>query len=1212
MSGLEVIGGISAIITLLDGSINVYDSARNDMKLPETFESVRRRLPVILHILQACQNDLERGKDSMPSDICQILENILDACHEKARKLREIFEMVIPGEKDTWEKRYAKVIGRLGKGNNVEELMVTLTQDVQLIVNNNAVNSVTLEQNVELEEILKEMKSVQSSSSGEAQTTNINSGQQIKRNAYVGTENFQSVSLRQKEDFSFRGPVGICLGQAPYIASELFVGRGYELDEIAKALDPNHKAQTQQRLVLGGMGGIGKTQLAIAHAKSGRGSYSSVFWLNAVSQATLNDSFRWAANIIFDIEDSGVLNDEELVRRVHQWLCAPKNTGWLLIFDNYDDPDQFRIEPYYPPACHGAIIVTTRRPALVAGIALDIKPLQNIEDSLEILQTRSKRENVQSDPHAKRLAERLAGLPLALASAGMYLHYGTITFEHYLQEYEKRWNINPRRPIQLQEYQERTLYTTWNLSYSRLEKEDPDAAKMLKLLAYFDNQRLWYELFRAGIADSSPEWLREVITDDVVFNGVMGVLAEYYFLDVHQASESWSMHNSVHDWTLAALNKDIDAKNYWYAFDCISASISGENANSFANLLYSPLAAHATRLVHQRFCKNDIMNNIPTHQLHQASLIGNLLREQVLLLPAERMYQHALAGYENALGADHTSTLDTVNNLGILYRDQGKLDQAEQMYQRALAGYEKALGVDHTSTLNTVNNLGNLYRNQGKLDQAEQMYQRALAGREKALGADHTSTLNTVNNLGVLYVDQGKLDQAEQMYQRALAGYEKALGLDQAEQMYQRALAGRANALGADHTTTLDTVNSLGILYQDQGKLDQAEQMYHRAGLGKEKNNTDVQMMETRKQVLGLEHSDALDLSLGAVSYNNHVDLGDSDSSIENDSVFSVPVSIPSTRTLESGRGEMNLLLIQELANLLHEDGVLFSLILVGISKELIGFERMRNNFRRLLKHFANSLREDILSESHRDLRSFVSSYSAMITRELFAMTHIDEERKLEPQALRAEHRTASVENRLVHERKVESYLQSLHRGGTAPQTNEAMEVFNSDDEESDQGSVAEEAGEDEPYEGSLQNLNQMKSFILESAAYHVLRRRLEEFVQPSLYSRLRDLVNRWSIPEHKNHGDAARYKLRNFVSELKRVSPHEIHIERDQNISRFVGFVGHYQYLIERWTREPWDWWPFPRCPRPLAESETRLRWKCVSIKLYTAPRSIDLGSNP
>lgn len=202
--------------------------------------------------------------------------------------------------------------------------------------------------------------------------------------------------MERKDDFSFRVPVGIQLGQAPYIASELFVGRSYELDEISKALRPNHKAQKQQRLVLGGMGGIGKTQLAIAYAHSGRGSYSSVFWLNAVSEAALKDSFRSIASHIFNVQKHGALEDKEIVRRIHQWLSDPKNTGWLLIFDNYDDPDQFQIDQYYPPASHGAIMVTTRRPDLVAGSTLRIEPFQDIKDSLAILQTRSKRENVQT------------------------------------------------------------------------------------------------------------------------------------------------------------------------------------------------------------------------------------------------------------------------------------------------------------------------------------------------------------------------------------------------------------------------------------------------------------------------------------------------------------------------------------------------------------------------------------------------------------------------------------------------------------------------------------------------------------------------------------------------------------------------------------------------------------------------------------------------
>lgn len=110
----------------------------------------------------------------------------------------------------------------------------------------------------------------------------------------------------------------------------------------------------------------------------------------------MKDSFRSIASLIFEVEEPGVLEDKEIVRRAHQQLCTPENPRWSLIFDNYDDLDQFEIDRYYHSASHGAILVTTRRPDLVAGTSLDIMPLQDIEDSLAILQTRSKRENVQS------------------------------------------------------------------------------------------------------------------------------------------------------------------------------------------------------------------------------------------------------------------------------------------------------------------------------------------------------------------------------------------------------------------------------------------------------------------------------------------------------------------------------------------------------------------------------------------------------------------------------------------------------------------------------------------------------------------------------------------------------------------------------------------------------------------------------------------------
>jgi RNA processing factor Prp31 len=204
MSGLEVIGAISAVIAILDSSIKVYDSAQKDLKLSETFNTVRSRLPVLLETLKTCASALQPVEDSLPVDVCEALETILTRCDETAGKLRQIFEKVLPGKADTRQERYVKIVKRLGKGNKVEELMVCITEDIQLVVNHHAVKSTGPEQTRALEAIIKEMRSVQSSlpeeedrgmtfnSEGGALTNYFvkDNGQQIINHAAVNTQNF--------------------------------------------------------------------------------------------------------------------------------------------------------------------------------------------------------------------------------------------------------------------------------------------------------------------------------------------------------------------------------------------------------------------------------------------------------------------------------------------------------------------------------------------------------------------------------------------------------------------------------------------------------------------------------------------------------------------------------------------------------------------------------------------------------------------------------------------------------------------------------------------------------------------------------------------------------------------------------------------------------------------------------------------------------------
>ncbi|KAJ5117722.1 TPR-like protein [Penicillium atrosanguineum] len=245
----------------------------------------------------------------------------------------------------------------------IEALMKSIAEDVQSIFRAHKVLAADSKQNAELDRTIGEMRFLMA--------------------------------------FSFQKPFGICLGRAPFLSTEFFVGRDDGLAALANALNPSLLTSELQHVVLGGVRGVGKTQLAKAYGESRSGSYESVFWLNAASESLLRQSFESLAVFIFN----DAPNEHAVIKLVHDWLSDATNPRWLLIFDGYNDPNQFNIEDYYPPSFHGAIIVTTRRPEFVKGTAIHVQPLQKLEDSLSILQNRSQRENVQSGGLSNHVAK---------------------------------------------------------------------------------------------------------------------------------------------------------------------------------------------------------------------------------------------------------------------------------------------------------------------------------------------------------------------------------------------------------------------------------------------------------------------------------------------------------------------------------------------------------------------------------------------------------------------------------------------------------------------------------------------------------------------------------------------------------------------------------------------------------------------------------------
>ena len=299
--------------------------------------------------------------------------------------------------------------------------------------------------------------------------------------------------------------------------------------------------------------------------------------------------------------------------------------------------------------------------------------------------------------------------------------------------------------------EDRSMLTTWTLSYNSLRLQSEHAAKLLMLWAFLDNQDLWYELLTPALEDEFanqlPPWFTNCVNDEFEFKECMGLLRKYSFVDAKTESSSFSMHPVLHHWCSHAFERD-KATMGWLAVIVVASAVPNrDELNSiFVGRRLLPHCDHVYSMLQEDFWNED-------YQLSVGSAcywLGRLCKDQGKMKEAEDLYLRALITREKILGPEHDSTLDTFNSLGVLHNDQGKHKEAEEMFVRALAGYEKIYGPEHSETLDVINNLGILYEKQGKTTEAEAMYLRALAGYEEIHGPEHSGTLDVMHNLGVV------------------------------------------------------------------------------------------------------------------------------------------------------------------------------------------------------------------------------------------------------------------------------------------------------------------------------------------------------------------------------------------------------------------------------------------------------------------------------
>jgi tetratricopeptide (TPR) repeat protein len=576
------------------------------------------------------------------------------------------------------------------------------------------------------------------------------------------------------------------IGVPPRIAS--FTGRADELDRLDAILMHEKPAAVTQasvgRAAVQGLGGVGKTSLAIEYAYRFRGLYAGVCLCPAETRTGLLSAL---ANLAVTL-GAAMAEEADVVKAAKAALrrLAEQRATWLLVYDNVPAPDH--IADLLPSA--GARVLITSRfsdwSELADEVTLDVLP---IEEAVALLRSRTGR----GYAGAQTLAEALGCLPLALDHAAAYCKRTQMRFADYAR---KAWSLIDAAPRGVG--YPRSVGATFDLAITEAVAQCQAAEALMAYLAQCAPERIPMTLVEGAVEDEAGR-----------MNG-LAALSEVSLLR-HDPFEDGKPAVTVH--RLVQMVARARSETRGAVQETVERLIARLAAiypeDGFSNThswpMCAPLTPHLLTLGDAH----------PDHASMSADCPKLLTRAGEYFLGRAAYFQAApllrdvLAIREKTLGPEHPDTAESLNNLAHLLQAQGDFAGARPLYERALAIREKTLGPEHPYTAVSLNNLASLLRTQGDLAGARPLYERALAVAEKALGPEHPDTATCLNNLASVLKAQGNFAGARPLYERALAIREKALG--------------------PEHSDTAASLNDLAVLLSKEGDFAGARLLLKRA-----------------------------------------------------------------------------------------------------------------------------------------------------------------------------------------------------------------------------------------------------------------------------------------------------------------------------------------------------------------------------------------------
>jgi tetratricopeptide (TPR) repeat protein len=542
----------------------------------------------------------------------------------------------------------------------------------------------------------------------------------------------------------------------------VFVGRSSALGQLGGALAAGASAVITQAVY--GLGGVGKSELALQHAAAHLADYSLIWWITAEDPAQIQAGLAaLAARLCREIATAGTT--EDAAGWAIGWLQTHR--GWLLILDNVNDPTD--VELLLGQLTGGHILITTRRDTgwdqITSPIPLDVLAPGPAAD---LLTTRTGSHDQAGRDAAAAVAAELGYLPLALDQAAAYVRQTRIALTVYLQRLRQQPAAMYAAAGSGQA--QRTIARVWDITIEAIRAHDLSAIKLLHIMACYAPDNV------PRIMLSTEDGTRKLAVDEA-----LGVLASYSMITL--TAETVSMHRLVQavirarqppedeDATFGGESPLITAVKW--LDDAIPAD-PGANVRGWPLLRALVLQAENIAALFSR-------GSEPIE-------LGRAQNELAIFLDTQGQYEEALALresqrtiYETTFGPDHLRTVTALAGLAFAYWRLERYTEALTIEQRALAITEAAVGPEDPVTGTRLSNLGVTYRTMGEPEKALPLQQRALAIAEATFGPDDPVTATRLSNLGVTYIALKQPDKALPLLQRALAIAEAAFGSDHPE-----------------------------------------------------------------------------------------------------------------------------------------------------------------------------------------------------------------------------------------------------------------------------------------------------------------------------------------------------------------------------------------------------------------------------------------------